>query len=303
MSACGHSSPAATSPPAPRAHLRAAFTLIEVMISVAVLSVALATMLGTIFSLHNAHQGERDEAQVQQICNTMVERVMGANFSTLGQMVSASIQQDQNAWSWQRRATLIPSVWQIEFGQVTSLGATLTQPMNPPLMENVPTSDPNYATRDLMALGLETQLTGLNGLRIYLEYYNVNLFSDLANLAALPSPPSPHAAWVCEVGDPTLTDPTTNTIPAAANPVTFPTFKLSTNTPTDVFHPEFSGGTWNGGAANPTQINLVQPVPTDLFTLVQRVNDAVLVRILVFWIASNGGQRWHEVTIMRRNNI
>jgi hypothetical protein len=36
---------------------------------------------------------------------------------------------------------------------------------------------------------------------------------------------------------------------------------------------------------------------------VQRVNDAVLVRILVFWIASNGGQRWHEVTIMRRNNI
>jgi hypothetical protein len=106
------------------------------------------------------------------------------------------------------------------------------------------------------------------------------------------------------VGDPTLTNPTTTppTIPAAANPITYPTALNSTATPTDIFHPEYSGGTWTGGATAPSQINLVQPVPTDLSVLVARVNDAVLVRILVFWVGWNGGQRWHEVTVIRRNN-
>jgi len=197
-------------PASAAARARRGFTFVEVMISVCILAAALITMMGTIYSLNTAHQGEREDAIVQQLANTMVERVMGANFATLGQAILPTVTPDQNAWSWQRRATLLPTQVAQQFGQIDMTTAVLTQPVNPPLMENVPASNPNQATSDLVLLGLEPSVTGLNGLRVYLEYYNMNILLNQQALAVATPPVGktdnwPHWAWVSQVGDPTQT--------------------------------------------------------------------------------------------------
>jgi type II secretory pathway pseudopilin PulG len=316
------------SAPAPRpecagAHARRGFSYIEVMISVAILATALATMMGTIFSLNTAHQGEREDAIVQQLANTMVERVMGANFATLGQSILPTVAADQNAWSWQRRATLLPTVVAQEFNQIDSTGAVLTQPVNPPLMENVPASNPNQATSDLVLLGIEPSVSGLQGLRVYLEYYNMNILLNQQALAVATPPAAqannwPHWAWVSEVGDPTLTDPTQS--PPLFNPGSTATYVPATvgpapatlTPPLNIFQPEYSGvATINPSAvgtlpaASPIQINVVAVTNSNALADVQSAmtrNSAVMVRILVFWVSWHGDKRWHEITVIRRGD-
>lgn len=313
--------PTDRSPPPPRprrpgAEARRGFSYIEVMISVAILATALATMMGTIYSLNTAHQGEREDAIVQQLANTMVERVMGANFATLGQSILPTVTPDQNAWSWQRRATLLPTIVAQQFGQVDSTGAVLTQPVNPPLMENVPASNPNQATSDLVLLGLEPSVSGLQGLRVYLEYYNMNILLD--QQAQSTATANPHAVWVSEVGDPTLTDPTQN--PPLFNPGSTATYVPATvgtapatlTPPLNIFQPEYSGvAPINPSvpgmlpAVSPVQINVVSVTNSTALADIQSAmtrNSAVMVRILVFWVSWHGDKRWHEITVVRRGD-
>ena len=297
---------------------RRGFSYLEVLISVGILATALVTMIGSIFSLHLAHESEREDAVVQQLANAMVERVMGANFATLGQSILATVTPDQNAWSWQRRATLMPNQVQLEFGQTDNSGAALTVPVNPPLSEHIPTPtsvQPNF-TNDLISLGIEPGLSGLNGLRVYVEYYNMNILLNQQGLST--STASPHTVWVSEVGDPTLTDPTTSppTFKAGSAATYVPTtvgpVPSSQTPPLNIFQPEYSGVTPIASSApplqpavNPVQINLVAPNNASALADIQaamNLNSAVMVRILVFWVAQNGGGRWHEVVIMRRGD-
>jgi type II secretory pathway pseudopilin PulG len=320
----------AWSPPRPRpigaaARARRGFTFIEVMISVCVLATALVTMMGTIYSLNAAHQGEREDAIAQQLANSMVERVMGANFATLGQSILPTVAADQNAWSWQRRATLLPTAVALEFGQTDSTGAALTQPVNPPLQEYVPTSVPgtqNY-TSDLVALGIEPAPSGLTGLRVYVEYYNMDILLNqqalsLTNPAPAYSDNWPHWAWVSQVGDPTQTDPTTSppTFLPASTPTYIPavvgTAPATLTPPLNIFQPEYSGVTpiypsVTGllPALSPVQINVVAVTNANALADVQSAmtrNSAVMVRILVFWVTWKGGHRWHEITVIRRGD-
>jgi hypothetical protein len=311
---------------------RGGFSFIEVMISVIILATALITMMGSIYSLNTAHQREREDAIVQQLANTMVERVMGANFATLGQSVLPSVSLDQNAWSWQRRATLLPANVAIEFQQTSDpMNITaLTQPVNPPLMENVDPAAPYYATSDLIKQGLEPSLSGLTGLRVYVEYYNMNiLLNQQALTQQASSPPASlnpiawaRQSWVSMVGDPTLTDPTTSppTFPAASTatfvPLTVGPAPATLATPLNIFQPEYSGVTPIVSSTNdplhptlpalaPVQINLVAVTNANALADVQAAmnqNSATLVRVLVFWVSWRGDKRWHEVTVIRRGD-
>ncbi len=285
------------------------------MISVSILAVGLVTMIGTIYSLNAAHQGEREDAMVQQLANTMVERVMGSNFATLGQSVLPSVSPDQNAWCWQRRATLLPSQVALQFGQTDASGAVLTQPVHPPLMENVP-AGPNQATSDLLLLGVESSLSGLKGLRVYVEYYNMNIL--LNQQAQNGTAVYPHTAWIAEVGDPTQTDPTTSppTFSAGSTatyvPATVGPAPPGLTTPLNVFEPEYSGVTpitasaaGTTAALTPIQINVVAVSNPNALADIQSAmtrNSAIMVRILVFWISWRGDKRWHEITVMRRGD-
>ena len=254
--------PTGRAAPRPSAKACGGFSLVEIMIAMALLATGMVAVLSNVYSLNAAQIAGREEAKVQILANQMIERVMGANFVSLGQAIGASIQADQNAWSWHRRATCAPG--------------TLA-PVNLPMAENIPASDPTYATRDLVALGLEDKPSGVKDLRVYLEYYSMNVMTDLANAANAGL--APLAAWKAEVGDVTKTDPTTSppTIPAAASPTTA----------TSIFPPENSSG------AGAIDLGNIKSNTTSQ-------NDAVLVRILVFWTANAGGPRWHEVAIVRR---
>jgi prepilin-type N-terminal cleavage/methylation domain-containing protein len=302
---------------------RHGFTLVEIMIATAVMAVALFAAAGNLLSLSQAHAAQREDAAVQILANQLIERIMGATFAQLGQAIPANIQADQNAWSWQRRATPLPAAVAIAYGQVSAPNVALTAPINPPLGEYG--TDPMYATADLVQLGIEGQLSGISNLRVYLEYYSMNILNDMQawQQAAIASPSSATAtmqrtSWMTEVGNVFLTDPTQIPIPIVPAPaagafpplvtsiapyISAPAFTAppySATTPaclpapysgTNIFFPESASGS-NGM----TQINLTQPaVPTT------SQNDAVMVRVLIFWVSYAQGQRWHEVCVVRRN--
>jgi len=265
---------------------RRGFSLLEVVIAMAIMSVALFAAAGNIMSLNQAHAAQREEAAVQVIANQIIERIMGATFAQLGQSIAPTIQADQNAWSWQRRATPLPAAAAIAFGQVTG-GIAWTTPVNPPMAEYG--SAAQYATQDLVQLGIEGSQSGISNLRVYVEYYSMNIMNDLLayQIAAIASPAAAmtqRTAWMAEVGNIYATDPTTST-------PTFPTSCIPTPyLGANIFFPESATGTLS------TQINLLQPaVPTT------SQNDAVLVRVLVFWVSQAKGERWHEVWVVRRN--
>jgi prepilin-type N-terminal cleavage/methylation domain-containing protein len=325
--------------PRPAGAARHGFTLVEIMIATAVMAVALFAAAGNLLSLSQAHAAQREDAAVQILANQIIERIMGATFAQLGQAIPANIQADQNAWSWQRRATPLPAAVAIAYGQVSAPGVALTAPINPPMGEYGfdpanPTDNPAlpinpayamYATTDLVQLGLESQLSGISNLRVYLEYYSMNILNDMQawQQAAVASPSSAMAtmqrtSWMTEVGNVFLTDPTQIPIPIVPAPaagafpplvtsnapyISLPAYTAppySATTPaclpapysgTNIFFPESASGS-NGM----TQINLTQPaVPTT------SQNDAVMVRVLIFWVSYAQGQRWHEVCVVRRN--
>jgi type II secretory pathway pseudopilin PulG len=260
--------------------------MIEVMIAMAVMAVALTAAAGNIVSLNQAHTAQREEAAVQVIANQLIERIMGANFAQLGQAIPVNLQADQNAWSWQRRATPLPATIAVAYNQFDAMGAALATPLNPPLGEYG--AAPQFATQDLVQLGIESQLSGISNLRVYVEYYSMNIMNDMLAYqnAAILSPGTAltqRTAWLAEVGNNFVTDPTTASFPAACFPTPF--------NGTNIYFPECSV---TGTVA--TQINLQQPaVPTT------SQNDAILVRILVFWVSAAQGQRWHEVCVVRRS--
>ncbi len=123
-------------------------SLLEVMISLAVLATVLTSVSGGIFALSTAQRSANEEAIVNDMMRMWAERIVGADWEWLGR--------DQlddplrAAWSWQRPENAGPPV----------IGD------HPALQEQV--ADPIH---DASILLLADGQSGLSDLRCYLEYY------------------------------------------------------------------------------------------------------------------------------------
>jgi prepilin-type N-terminal cleavage/methylation domain-containing protein len=127
---------------------RQGFTLLEVMITLAILATVLASVGSGIFALTSAKQSAREETTVSDLMRSWAERMMGADWEWLGRdRIDDPLRQ---AWSWQRPETTAP----------------LVRGNYPPLKEDV--KDP---TNNAAVQVLGTEHSGLTDLRLYLEYY------------------------------------------------------------------------------------------------------------------------------------
>jgi len=189
---------------------RGGFTLVEVMIAMALLAITLSAIAANLFSLNGAHTSNREEAKVREISQLLGERLMGASWDTLGTSVSGQI--GLNGWSWHRRATSNPNV------PNSPIYECLQENPSPTASETDPDS------RDLLKLGLISGPTGIRGLRVYLEYYQMTILNEIRLLTTQATPLSATAAWQREVGEPRTSPVMT------MNPLTDITIQESTAT-------------------------------------------------------------------------
>lgn len=128
---------------------RQGLSLLEVMISLAILATVLASVSGGIFALSTAKRASNEDVIVSGLMHMWAERMMGADWEWLGRdrTDDATL---QGAWSWQRPESKGP----------------LLPGDHPPMLEGAP--DPlNSATVQILG---DTQ-SGVEGLRLHLEYY------------------------------------------------------------------------------------------------------------------------------------
>lgn len=190
---------------------RDGFTLLEVMIVVAILTTGLAFMIGQVYTLNKAQQATRQLARVQELTQVMAERLQGAAWIRLGT--------SGEPWSWHRRDDAAA--------------------LNPPLTETAMlsdgvTPDPNH---NLIALGLLDTRSGLDNLRVHVEYYR-------------------------------------NTVLQGVD----------------------SRRTWDTSRTNPFHQMAQDPVQFDL----RNVLNDIIIRVVVRWNSSSGGQQQHELVLSRR---
>lgn len=128
---------------------RQGLSLLEVMISLAILATVLASVSGGIFALSTARRGANEDVIVSGLMHMWAERMMGADWEWLGRdrTDDATL---QGAWSWQRPESKGP----------------LLPGDHPPMLEGA--TDPlNSATVQILG---DTK-SGVDGLRLHLEYY------------------------------------------------------------------------------------------------------------------------------------
>lgn len=222
---------------------RLGLSMLEIMIAVAILATALSIMIGTIFTMHQSRAAVDEEIKVQAIAQSLVERLQGARWDDLGKDIASY--PGRNAWSWHRRAT-----------KQVAYSPTMDPSITPPMQDN--------ATRDeddLTKLGILTERSGVPGLQVYVEYYQMKAVEIVATRLKDNPKLDPTKVWTALVGD-----PVTGTGPTDAN-----------STDREIFLPE-------------------PPTTLDLSNL----DPAVVMRVLVRWESSVGGTRWHEVVIARR---
>jgi prepilin-type N-terminal cleavage/methylation domain-containing protein len=174
---------------------RRGMSLIEVLISVAILATVLTVLAGNVFTLSVVRQDAKEEAIVHELLTNLVERVQGENLANLG--ARNDNQSHLNAWSWHRRLT---PRWPETIAGV-----------NPPMTEVTPTAPiPNVADETnvqpfsnyllpvydnsvpprLISPGLLSQRSGIKDLKVYLEYYRQNVL-----LSAMLNATEPHKTW------------------------------------------------------------------------------------------------------------
>jgi len=160
---------------------RAAFSLIEVMIAVAILGFALITMLGNIGTLNGAHQFNQETAKAQEIAQILAERIHGAKFSLIGTI--------DHPWSWQRRAGAPAEHPPLTETDLTTGAAAYPRLGQPVPYAGAPTHVHNLLVAPLPAtpaqrgVGLVREASGLEDLRVFLEYYRPGATSTGATWA------------------------------------------------------------------------------------------------------------------------
>jgi prepilin-type N-terminal cleavage/methylation domain-containing protein len=124
-------------------------SLLEVMLSLAILATVLTSVGGGIFSLTAAKRSASEDASVSATMQMWAERIMGADWEWLGRVRTEDTTL-HGAWSWQRPQDgepLLPGNYQA-------------------LQEHAKNSD-HDATVQL----LSQEPSGVNNLQLYLEYY------------------------------------------------------------------------------------------------------------------------------------
>lgn len=129
----------------PRNPGRWAFSMIEVMISVAILATVTTVLASNLYSLNQARINMKERAVAREIARLMSERIQSENFAQLGTSNTTL------GWSWHRRLTPLPG---------------FAASVNPPLTETAANAEDNLITQ-----GLLQQRSEISNLSVYLEYY------------------------------------------------------------------------------------------------------------------------------------
>lgn len=127
---------------------RQGLSLLEVMISLAILATVLASVSGGIFVLSSAHRSANEEAAVSMMMQRWSERIMGADWEWLGrEQLDDPL---RGAWSWQRPEIAGPPM----------------KGDHPPLKE-----ESSSLYHDANVQLLDNEPARVADLRCYLEYY------------------------------------------------------------------------------------------------------------------------------------
>ena len=161
-----------------RIAVRAGFSLLEVMISIAILGTVLTIMTANIYTLSLSRALQKEEAIVNELLRGIVERIQSETMANLGKLNENA--SSLYAWSWHRRMT---PRW------------PATAPANPPLTQDLPTATIPANTSDvdklrpfantlmsvyagdgtLISSGFLQEPAGINDLKVYLEYYRLKI--------------------------------------------------------------------------------------------------------------------------------
>jgi prepilin-type N-terminal cleavage/methylation domain-containing protein len=162
--------PPTTSIPRPK-HSDEGFTVVEVMISLAVLATVMAATASSMFTLRQVQRSSREHAQVEQLAHTLADRILGASWDWIGRETSDPTDDSHGAWSWHRR--------QSPTAVVQPLTETATVP-----------------TDNLMAIHLLNAPSGIANLKVYVEYYRIDaLTAAFAWSLNRGADNNPAAAW------------------------------------------------------------------------------------------------------------
>jgi prepilin-type N-terminal cleavage/methylation domain-containing protein len=163
---------------------RAGMSLLEVLCATAILAVVGAAVSNGMVAVATQERSAKDRAQVMVICRSLAERVMGGTWDKLGINVDSSSIANQNSWSWNRR--LHPSN-----------AATANPPMDEVSSNPLNRLDKIVnASGDAISPAVETVKSGIQNLQIYLEYYQLSLFTSMLTST------TPQQTWEAAINTP-----------------------------------------------------------------------------------------------------
>lgn len=167
-----------------------AFTLIEVMAAVMVLSIGVVSIFGLIPTLESAQVANREAGVVMEIGRLMGERLMGGQWNNLGRFNETQSPYWSNAWSWHRPYHTCTALV-ADTDQTSSTGNIID---NDSVAGIRPMTDASGTPdqHNLISLGLLSGVSGLQNLKVYLEYYDG---TALDALFANASPATQASAW------------------------------------------------------------------------------------------------------------
>lgn len=212
-------------------HLRQGFSLIEVMISLGILTVVVSALFSQMFTLQTASGLSRERATVNALTLTLSNAFAGASFTEL--------RTPALKWSLGRYC---PATATAPIPPTDAVASVLSGvDANVPLTDDINASPANcllrYTANGTPGLGLLDMPTGLSNLKVWVEYYRGNDYDTNANgiiessekglidspPAGIPSIMMPHMVY-------------DNHVPAFINSG-LTSFRLTT-TPTDQEDPE-----------------------------------------------------------------
>ena len=231
-----------------------AFSLLEVMISVAVLATVLMAVMSSSYSLRQVQRSTKEQSQVEELTANLAERIMGANWDWIGRerpdetVNGTTISYKKGAWSWHRREQR----WETKSSARVLIAPG---PVNNPLREEPLSGQTTLAEDDdLVKVGLLKEKTGIENLRVFVEYYRSSLLEDVFNATTGQAPSDKWRQYA----------------PAGISDETVQVFD-------DNIYPQ-----------DENVMNLRNDA------------KAIIVRIVVTWKGTAGGERRHELVFARR---
>ncbi len=193
------------------------FTLIEIMIAILVMAVGISAAIGAI--ANNDYRKSLDESALADlVLRQMAARLKTTSMSQLGRVYVTPANRVQG-WTLHLRATAstrvaaadpaAPALIQPYAGSAAYVPPSPLLPFFRPLTQ-----------QDLIDAGILREQVGLQGLNVYVEYYNLNTVTGLQNVGGMLVPSesglirrynelqdadptgSPRRAWWSLVGDP-----------------------------------------------------------------------------------------------------